>query len=516
VAQATVILDDRYELGPVLGNGGMARVHEGLDRQLKRPVAVKVLSSPFDRDKEFVERFRREAHAAARLNHPNIVAVYDSGSDDGTHYIVTELVEGETLADLQQREGALPPERVVEIARQVCHALEAAHEKGVVHRDVKPGNVMITPQGRVKVVDFGIARAAGAESVTRTGLVMGSASYLSPEQARGEPGDERSDIYSLGCVLYQMLTGRPPFVAENPISALYQHVNEPVEPPSSTRPVPAALEKVVLHALEKEPAKRFGSVPEMEGALEAALESDDTKTMPLPVAAGAESVGELTAPVQRVDATAPVPRVAPTGTSHRRGRSFPWAIVGAVVLGVLVVAALAMALGGADPKQAARQAARDANRSEEPSPTDQPTTALEPPTVEDAYAGLLTVIAEAEGAGAIDEHAADELRDRADKIFDAYQSGDAEGVQKEIGEFGQKLGEAAEKDEVSVEAAAGIQASLNELIRAIASDPPAVVEEPEEEDSSGDEESLDAEDHGQGNDNGKGNGNGNAHGHDDD
>ncbi|MEX0743651.1 MAG: protein kinase, partial [Actinomycetota bacterium] len=225
VAQATVILDDRYELGPVLGNGGMARVHKGMDRQLKRSVAVKVLSSPFDQDKEFVERFRREAHAAARLNHPNIVAVYDSGSDDGTHYIVTELVEGETLADLLQREGALPPERVVEIARQVCHALEAAHEKGVVHRDVKPGNVMITPEGRVKVVDFGIARAAGAESVTRTGLVMGSASYLSPEQARGEPGDERSDIYSLGCVLYQMLTGRPPFVAENPISALYQHVN---------------------------------------------------------------------------------------------------------------------------------------------------------------------------------------------------------------------------------------------------------------------------------------------------
>src|SRR5687768_12896724 len=361
----------------------MAVVHKGKDRQLRRPVAVKVLSSPFDRDKDFVERFRREAHAAARLNHPNIVAVYDSGSDDGTHYIVTELVEGETLADLLQREGALPPERVVEIARQVCHALEAAHDKGVIHRDVKPGNVMITPQGRVKVVDFGIARAAGAESVTRTGLVMGSASYLSPEQARGEPGDERSDIYSLGCVLYQMLTGRPPFVAENPISALYQHVNEPVEQLSSIRPVPAALERVVLHALEKEPAKRFGSVKEMEDA----LESDDTKTMPLPVAAGA--AGELTEPVQRVDATAPVPRVASSGASDRRGRSFPWAIVGAVVLGLLVVAALAMALGGADPKQAARQAARDANqRSEEPSATDQPTTALEPPTVEDAFAGL--------------------------------------------------------------------------------------------------------------------------------
>jgi ribosomal protein S20 len=340
---------------------------------------------------------------------------------------------------------------------------------------------------------------------------MGSASYLSPEQARGEPGDERSDIYSLGCVLYQMLTGRPPFVAENPISALYQHVNEPVEPPSSIRPVPAALENVVLHALEKDAAKRFGSVKEMEDALEAGLESEDTKTMPLPVAAA-----ELTAPIQRVEATAPVQSVdaaAPaTGASHRRGRSFPWAIVGAVVLGLLVVAALAMALGGFNPKQAARQAVRDANqRSEEPSPTDQPTTALEP-TVEDAYAGLLTAIAEAEGASAMDEHAADELRDRAEKIFDAYQSGDAEGVQKEVEEFGKKLGEAAQKGEVSVEAADRIQDSLDALILAIASDPPPVVEEPEEEDSSGDEESPG--DQGKGHGNGEGNGKGHGNGDD--
>lgn len=498
VAQATVILDDRYELGPVLGNGGMARVHKGMDRQLKRPVAVKVLSSPFDQDKEFVERFRREAHAAARLNHPNIVAVYDSGSDDGTHYIVTELVEGETLADLLQREGALPPERIVEIARQVCHGLEAAHEKGVVHRDVKPGNVMITPEGRVKVVDFGIARAAGAESVTRTGLVMGSASYLSPEQARGEPGDERSDIYSLGCVLYQMLTGRPPFVAENPISALYQHVNEPVEPPSSIRPVPAALENVVLRALEKEPAKRFGSVKEMENALETALESDGTKTMPLPVAAG-----ELTAPVQRVDATAPVQRVAATGVSHLRGRSFPWAIVGAVVLGVLVVAALAMALGGADPKQAARQAARDANQqSEEPSPTESPTAVLEPLSVEVAFAGLSTAIVQAESDGG-DKHAIEELQDRADKVLEAYEAGDAEEVENEIEEFGQTLGEATEDGDVSLESANRIQDAMNALVLAIGNDPPVVVEEPEEDSSNG-------------NGNGNGKGHGNANGHDDD
>jgi eukaryotic-like serine/threonine-protein kinase len=498
VPQKTVILDDRYELGPVLGNGGMARVHQGKDRQLKRAVAVKVLAPPFDQDKSFVERFRREAHAAARLNHPNIVAVYDSGSDDGTHYIVTELVEGETLADLLQREGALPPERVVEISRQICHALEAAHERGVVHRDVKPGNVMITPEGRVKVVDFGIARAAGAESVTRTGLVMGSASYLSPEQARGEPGDERSDIYSLGCVIYQMLTGRPPFVAENPISALYQHVNEPVDPPSSIRPVPPALEKAVLRALEKDPAKRFGSVKELEDALEASTES---ATMPLPVAAGEPTAPvervDATAPIQRANVTAPVQRATPTG--HRRARPFPWAVVGAVVLGLLVIAALAMALGASDPQQAARQAARDANQqqTEEPtdSPTESPTTVLEPPTVDDAYAALVAAIAQAEGAGQIDEKLAGELGDRADRAYEAYQAGDPEEVQKQLEEFGQKLAEATDKGEVPVEAADSIQSSFNDLVLAIQNDP---VEVP----PSGDEHSSDDNGHGHGNANG--------------
>src|ERR687891_1383123 len=239
---AATILSDRYELGPELGHGGMARVLRGTDRQLGRHVAIKVLSPPYDRDQAFVERFRREAHAAARLNHPSIVAVYDTGSDDGTHYIVTELVEGETLAELFGRGGPLPPQRAVDISTEITRALVAAHERGVVHRDVKPGNVMLTPDGRVKVVDFGIARAAGVESVTRSGLVLGSAPYISPEQARGEPGDERSDIYALGCVMYEMLTGRPPFNADTPVATLYLHVHEQVPPPSSVGQVPENLE----------------------------------------------------------------------------------------------------------------------------------------------------------------------------------------------------------------------------------------------------------------------------------
>ena len=167
--ETTDVLAERYELGPLLGEGGMARVHRGLDRQLRRPVAVKVLAPPLDRDKAFVERFRREARAAAGLSHPNIVAVFDSGSDDGTHYIVTELVDGETLAQRLRRDGPMPPPEAVGIAVDVCHALAAAHERGVVHRDIKPGNVMLLPDGRVKVVDLGIARAAGSDTLTGTG-----------------------------------------------------------------------------------------------------------------------------------------------------------------------------------------------------------------------------------------------------------------------------------------------------------------------------------------------------------
>jgi len=229
------VLVDRYELGPVLGQGGMAKVYRGLDRQLGRQVAIKVLAPPFDRDGEFVERFQREARAAAGLSHPNIVAVFDSGSDDGTHFIVTELVDGETLADRLRRDGPMPPGEAVAVAVDIARALAAAHERGLIHRDIKPGNVMLLPDGRVKVVDFGIARAAGSDTLTNTGVVLGSTAYLSPEQAGGQPVDERADLYALGCVLYEMLTGQVPFSADTPIGTMYRHVNEDAPPPSPWR-----------------------------------------------------------------------------------------------------------------------------------------------------------------------------------------------------------------------------------------------------------------------------------------
>ncbi len=265
------LLGGRYELGALIGRGGMAQVYRANDTVLNRQVAVKVLSSNFSSDPEFVARFRREAQAAARLSHPNVVSVFDTGSDDGTHYIVMEYVEGRTLADVLAQEGRLPPERGARVAESVCKALGFAHEEGIVHRDIKPGNIMITRQGEVKVMDFGIARATTSETLAQTRTVMGTAAYLSPEQARGEQVDQRSDIYSLGVVLYEMLTGRPPFTGDSAVAVAYQHVQENPPPPSSiASAVSAGLDSVVMRALAKDPATRFQTTEEFRSALEGA------------------------------------------------------------------------------------------------------------------------------------------------------------------------------------------------------------------------------------------------------
>ncbi|MGH2766938.1 MAG: protein kinase domain-containing protein, partial [Actinomycetota bacterium] len=222
---ATRVLNDRYEVGALLGEGGMARVYRGTDRVLNRTVAIKVLSGKYASDDSFVTRFRREAQSAAGLNHANVVGVYDTGDQDQMHYIVMEYVEGETLGDVLRREGRLDPDRATAIAVEVATALQAAHHTGLVHRDIKPGNVMMDRDGRVKVMDFGIARAAADDTLTQTGLVLGTAAYLSPEQAQGLAVDARSDIYSLGCLLHEMLTGRPPFTGDTPVAIAYKHVN---------------------------------------------------------------------------------------------------------------------------------------------------------------------------------------------------------------------------------------------------------------------------------------------------
>jgi eukaryotic-like serine/threonine-protein kinase len=282
------VLGERYEIGGVLGRGGMAEVHRGRDLRLGREVAVKVLRSDLARDPSFQVRFRREAQAAASLNHPSIVAVYDTGEDrspsGATPYIVMEYVEGDTLRDVLRREGVLRPEKAMTLAADICAALDFSHRNGIVHRDVKPGNVMITPQGTVKVMDFGIARAVSdsAATMTSTAAVIGTAQYLSPEQARGEAVDARSDVYSLGCLLYELVTGAPPFTGDSPVSVAYQHVREDPRLPSSVNPaIPPELDAIVMKAMSKNPANRYQSAAEMRNDLLRALAGQRVEATPV-------------------------------------------------------------------------------------------------------------------------------------------------------------------------------------------------------------------------------------------
>ncbi|MFX1759107.1 Stk1 family PASTA domain-containing Ser/Thr kinase [Rhodococcus sp. As11] len=267
-------LSSRYELGEILGFGGMSEVHLARDLRLGRDVAIKVLRADLARDPTFYLRFRREAQNAAALNHPAIVAVYDTGEAETEAgplpYIVMEYVEGDTLRDLVRADGPMTPKRAMEVIADVCAALDFSHRNMIVHRDVKPANVMINKAGAVKVMDFGIARAISdaASPMTQTAAVIGTAQYLSPEQARGEQVDARSDVYSVGCVLFEILTGEPPFKGDSPVAVAYQHVREdPPLPSSVNSSVPPELDSVILKAMAKNPANRYQSAAEMRSDL---------------------------------------------------------------------------------------------------------------------------------------------------------------------------------------------------------------------------------------------------------
>jgi serine/threonine-protein kinase len=348
------VLGERYEIGGVLGRGGMAEVHHGRDLRLGREVAVKVLRSDLARDPSFQVRFRREAQASASLNHPAIVAVYDTGEDrtttGATPYIVMEFVEGETLRDVLRREGPLPPERAMSLSADIAGALDFSHRNGIVHRDVKPGNVMITPQGTVKVMDFGIARAVSdsAATMTSTAAVIGTAQYLSPEQARGEGVDARSDVYSLGCLLYELVTGAPPFTGDSPVAVAYQHVREDPRLPSSINPrVPPELDAILLKAMSKNPANRYQSAADMRSDLMRALAGQRVEATP--VMGDAERTAIIGGPVGRYGFDRDDEEWNEQEEQARRRRKR--IIVIASVLGVLLLGGLVAALlllGGDD------------------------------------------------------------------------------------------------------------------------------------------------------------------------
>lgn len=343
----------RYTIGELIGRGGMANVYRGVDTTLDRTVAIKVLSEQYSRDPDFVVRFQHEAQAAAKLNHPNVVNVFDVGTDEDVHFIVMEYVQGRTLAEVLAQDGRLLPERASEIAEHACDALSFAHAAGIVHRDVKSANIMVTSTGEVKLMDFGIARGGTDATVAQTAAVLGTAAYLSPEQARGEALDARSDIYSLGIVLYELLTGRVPFTAETAVAVAMAHVQEaPIPPAQVVTGIPPSLDAIVMRALSKNPANRYNSTLEMKDDLERARLGQSIAAPPV---APTQAMAPATAMPM---ASAPMAAAAGTESGARWG-------IGILVAAILIAGGflLFLALSGGPG-----------------TPTDSPTPSMESPS----------------------------------------------------------------------------------------------------------------------------------------
>jgi serine/threonine protein kinase len=407
------LLDRRYELGAPLGAGGMSEVFEGYDRNLDRRVAVKFLKADVA-DPRARERFEREARTAAGFMHPNAVTVYDVGEAGSRPYIVMELVEGRNLADVLARTGPLPPREAAHITDHLLAALGAAHSRGLVHRDVKPGNVLISPDGAVKLADFGIAKAISDASggLTMTGQVMGTPKYLAPEQAAGRATTPRSDLYSTGVVLYEMLAGKPPFEGDTPVAIALAHQQAPVPPLTERRPgLPAALVATVDRALEKDPARRFGSAE----AMRTALAGGPTAPITAPTA-GATEVLPFTAPIR--------------GRPPRRSR-WGWAVLGllALVGAFLIAWALANRDEGSGPEIVSDTSTTTSTTTTTTTPPT--TTAPVPDTIDELIALLAT------DPGAFGEKGEDLLQ----KLTDVQAKQDPEEANKLIEEIGKWVGE---------------------------------------------------------------------------
>ncbi|MEA2313415.1 MAG: eukaryotic-like serine/threonine-protein kinase [Solirubrobacteraceae bacterium] len=463
-------LTGRYELEEIIGRGGMGAVYRARDLVLERTVAVKLLPAELaEHDSTRRARFEREARAAAALMHPAVVSVYDTGVDDGTRYIVMEHVRGRSLSEILLEQAPLAPARAANIAAQIALALAAAHAAGIVHRDIKPANVMIAEDGTVKILDFGIARSLQDSMLTQGTTVLGSASYMAPEQALGKRVDQRADIYSLGCVLFAMLTGRPPFIGEAPAALLHQHVNSPPRAPSAlNRAVPGALDATVLAMLAKSPRERPQSAAELAESLQSAVQPR----------APHEEPTEATARLEPTAETRPLPATPP----RARARRGAVGVLGGLVLGMIIVIVLGAVLGSPRSRPSVSVAAASAGTAsvparktprarahststrrprsvaqQAPRTTSTPRTSARP-SVASAAGALSSLLATQAQTGALDPRIAARMAASLSAISSAFEHGDVAQAQHRLLELSRAV-EALQGDGQLAPAAAAPLAS---------------------------------------------------------
>jgi serine/threonine protein kinase len=484
------LFGNRYRVDGLIAEGGMARVYQGTDTVLGRTVAIKVLSASLAMDPAFVARFQREAQSVASLNHPNLVGVYDIGAEGDYHYIVMEYVQGSTLDAVIRQYAPLDAGRVVAIASSVCEGLGAAHMKGIIHRDVKPANIMVEPGGKVKVMDFGIAKS-GTDGHTQVGAVLGTVKYLAPEQAYGRPLDERADIYALGCVMYEMLTGRPPIDGDSLMEIAHKLASEQPPPPSALNPeVPAHLDRIVMRALAKDPDDRYSSTASM------ALDLRDE----VPMAAGAvpaatavatssptvvQSAGDRTRVMQQRTVEPPPPR-------H-------WGLLAAALL-LLAGGAyflLTNLLGGTDPPAPAPTPSLELSvapasptpsptpsRSPTPSPSptpyptpapsetpdeeeEEPAPTFDRSTLQSAAGNIQGVLNAGLASGTISERASDNIMDEVAKVITQADNGDLDDAIGKVESSREEVAKYLEREEISPAEASAVNAQLNRMASAL-------------------------------------------------
>lgn len=468
------LLANRFQIDSLIAEGGMAKVFKGTDRLLGRTVAVKVLSAHLSRDPSFVARFRREAMAAASLSHSNVVGVFDTGSDGDFHYIVMEYIAGQTLAEVLSAEAPLDSTIAAGIAASACEALAVAHNAGIVHRDIKPGNIMIDAAGVVKVMDFGIAKTS-SDGLTQVGSILGTVAYLSPEQAMGDPVDRRSDLFSLGCVLFEMLTGTPPITGETLMEVAHKLTTYNPPPPSRLNPqVPAAMDTIVARAMAKSPSDRFQNAQEMRQALKemvpeglvAAPVASRTKVLP------AVSDGAITTVQRAPDRT----RVIAGGAAPRRSRRFGLLVAGVFLLSAAAVALLSNMGDGQTvnpdlvlPGQTTTPQTVPSSSPSPPEPpvTQPPTTVPQAPVADPrgslgrvALAGIRTLLTTGEQSGGVSQRAARDVTNDLDQAQRQIDDGDYQDAAGDLRDAQQEVAKYLEKGEIEPAQAALLSAAL--------------------------------------------------------